>query len=104
MNLFPRRGTPEGPTQPTDAPASVPANSTLPPNEPDRAAIPLIVPTKSQPISLSDEQKHMLDVPVDPRVHRLLRDLNAEKSAAAEKLKNVVGGAAGGSAVLPDRL
>lgn len=47
--------------------------------ESETEAVPALPPIVT--ISLSDEQKTMLETPVDPRVHRLLEKLNDSKVA-----------------------
>ena len=75
MKLF-RRSPPEaGPAKPADGPpAPIP-----PTTQPEPAEKPL-------EISLSAEQKSMLEKPIDPRVDRILHEIYDDKAAAERAL------------------
>ena len=78
MKLFHKRGSPLSTVQ-TAAPATA-----LPPDEDGvkKAASTLVVQEKFPPISMSAEQKNMLDQALDPRVERILTKINDSKVAA----------------------
>ncbi|SRR6266849_10290004 len=70
MKLF-RRGS--GPAKPADATPAL--AQSIPHQEP-------------LGISLSDEQKSMLESPIDPRVGRILQEIYADKAAAERALNS----------------
>ncbi len=76
MKLFPRRDS-------SGTPANPPVGGT--------EEMPVLPPPKIT-ISLSEEQKTMLETPVDPRVHRLLQKINDGKITAAQsQARRVIG-------------
>jgi hypothetical protein len=76
MKLF-RRGN--GPAPPADASPT--------PAEPV-PAVPRVPNPKPLEISLSEEQKCLLEKPIDPRVDRILQEIYADKEAAERALKS----------------
>jgi len=77
MKLFRRSLAEVGPAKPDDGPLQpIPATPQAAP-----AAKPL-------EISLSDEQKSMLENPIDPRVDRILHEIYDDKAAAELALKS----------------
>ena len=70
MKLFRRRTSP-----PEKADETVPPAAVAPPE-------PLPIPEPPCQISLSAEQKSILEKPVDPRVDRILNEIYADKAAA----------------------
>ena len=73
MNLFRRRGNPAKPAENTFELAPAAPSRRTPPQEPE--------------ISLSAEQKSMLEKPLDPRVDRILQEIYADRAAAERALK-----------------
>ena len=49
---------------------------------------PAPLPKKPSAISLSAEQKNLLEKPVDPRVDRIMEEIYADKAAAEAALKS----------------
>ena len=82
MKLF-RRHTRA--TKSADATAPPPI-SPAPPLSVDRPRAPATQPSLS--ISLSDEQKSLLEKPVDPRVDRILQEIYEDKAAAQRALNS----------------
>ena len=64
--------------------AAAPANIDLVPAPPTRAPV---LPKKPREISLSAEQKSLLEKPVDPRVDRIMQEIYADRAAAEAALK-----------------
>ena len=77
MKLFRRSLVEVGPAKPDDGP--------LQPIPTTPQAAPAAKPLE---ISLSDEQKSMLENPIDPRVDRILQEIYADKEAAERALKS----------------
>jgi hypothetical protein len=73
MNLFRKRRNPAEPAENTFE---------LAPAKPSKH-IPILL----REISLSAEQKSMLEKPLDPRVDRILREIYADRAAAEHALK-----------------
>lgn len=74
MKLFRRRGNP---------PAKV--EEPVPPSE---GPVTAKVPEPPRKISLSDEQKSILEQPVDPRVDRIMNEIYADQAAAELALRS----------------
>src|ERR1700730_17567759 len=71
----------------TDNGPAPPADASPTPVEPVLAA-PHVPDQKPIEISLSAEQKSMLEKPIDPRVDRILQEIYADKEAAGRALKS----------------
>ena len=78
MKLFHKPGSPSNTAQ-TASPATA-----LPPDEDGvkKAAPTIVLQEKFPPISMSEEQKNMLDQALDPRVDRILTKINDSKVVA----------------------
>ena len=71
----------------TDNGPAPPADASPTPEEPV-PAVPRVPNPKPLEISLSAEQKSMLEKPIDPRVDRILQEIYADKEAAERALKS----------------